>query len=41
MRAKLECVVEEDDALRLIAIVHEVGDGRRAEAQLLHEQGGY
>ena len=38
VRERLERVVEEGDALRLIAIVHEVRDGRRAEAQLLDKQ---
>lgn len=38
VRAKLEQVLEEGDVLRLIAIVHEVRDGRRAEAQILSEQ---
>lgn len=38
VRERLEHVVEEGDALRLIAIVHEVRDGHRAEAQLLDEQ---
>lgn len=37
VRERLEHVVEEGDALRLIAIVHDVRDGRRAEAQLSNE----
>ncbi|GAB3602507.1 hypothetical protein GCM10027411_07270 [Microbacterium aureliae] len=41
VRQGLEHVVEEGDALRLIAIVHEVRDGRRAEAQPLAEQDEY
>jgi len=41
VREGLEHVVEEGDALRLIAIVHEVRDGRRAEAQLLAEKDEY
>lgn len=41
VRQKLERVVEEGDTLRLIAIVHEVRGGRRAEAQLLDEQDEY
>lgn len=38
VRAKLERVLEEGDVLRLIAIVHDVRDGRRAEAQMLDGQ---
>lgn len=41
VRARLERVAEEGDVLHLIAIVHEVRDGRRAEAQMLNDQDEY